>query len=250
MTEAVLDDAGEMPADPAGRPRRQRGFRVFVRDVLVILLIAVVASFLIKTFLIRSFYIPSESMVKTLQVDDRIIVNQLEPRFIPIQRGDVVVFTDPGNWLEPVRVAPQAPLVKAVDTVLGVIGLSAPDSNDHLVKRVIGLPGDRVECCDDKGRLLINGEPIDEPYIELPTTTANASPTDFDITVPQGSLWVMGDNRDHSGDSAYHHATDPGREFVPVENVVGRAVLVSWPLPRWSVLDNYASVFATVPAVR
>ena len=224
-------------------PSRSRSIRLFLRDVLFILVAAIVISFLIKTFLIRSFYIPSGSMLETLHENDRIIVNQLTPELMPIQNGDIVVFKDPGNWLDPTPEPDVPPLEKVVDTLLSVVGLSAPDSNDHLIKRVIGLPGDHVVCCNDFGQMSVNGIPLDETYINLPSADSNVSPTDFDVTVPEGHLWVMGDNRYDSADSAFHHANDPGSEFVPIDNVVGRALLISWPVERWTWLDNYPVVF-------
>ena len=231
------------------RQRKSRGVKLFVRDILVIFLAALLISFLIKTFLVRSFYIPSESMMDTLHVDDRIIVNLLEPDLIPIEHGDVVVFTDPGGWL-PVKppAAPQNPVVAGIDAVLAFVGLSAPDSDDHLIKRVIGLPGDEVVCCNDFGQLTVNGVPLEEPYTEL-GAHSKATEKDFTVTVPKGSLWVMGDNRYNSADSSYHYSGDPdapGTAFVPVKNVVGRAVLVTWPLDRWNWLDNYPLVFRGV----
>lgn len=227
--------------------RRVRGFWLFVRDILVIFFAALLISFLIKTFLIRSFYIPSESMRETLHVNDRIIVNLLEPAYFPIQNGDVVVFRDPGGWLAQ-QTAPigQTPLLAAVDKFLGFVGLSAPDSEDHLIKRVIGMPGDVVVCCNALGQLTVNGIPLDEPYTTLPEGVTKATQTDFSVTVPDGFLWVMGDNRYNSADSAFHHTNSPGREFVPLANVVGRAVVISWPLDRWSVLDDYPLVFTGV----
>jgi len=236
----ATDDDGEPTAS------RGRGIRLFIRDVLLILVAAVVISFLIKTFLFRSFYIPSESMESTLLVNDRVIVNQLTPELMPIQHGDVVVFTDPGGWLTPTPEPERSALEETVDTVLGVIGITAPDSNDHLVKRVIGMPGDHIECCGEFGQVSVNGIPLEEPYIQLANPDDAASPTEFDVTVPEGYLWVMGDNRYHSGDSAYKHQNDPGREFVPIDNVVGRAVIINWPVDRWTFLDNYPVVFAGV----
>ena len=243
---AASNDDGLVTEAPERLQRKSRGIRIFLRDVLFILLAAIVISFLIKTFLIRSFYIPSGSMEQTLHVNDRIIVNQLEPKLVPIDRGDVIVFTDPGNWLDTVPEPETSPIAKAVDTALSFVGLSAPDSNDHLIKRVIGLPGDHVICCDEFGYLTVNGVPLDEPYTELPTADSDASPSEFDVTVPEGYLWVMGDNRYNSADSAYHHQESPGHEFVPIDNVVGRALLVSWPADRWAWLDNYPVVFDQV----
>ena len=237
--------------EPRGsrRSRKSKGVGLFLRDILFIFLAALLISFLIKTFLIRSFYIPSESMMDTLHVDDRIIVNLLEPDLVPIEHGDVVVFTDPGGWL-PVKppAAPQNPVVAGIDAVLAFVGLSAPDSDDHLIKRVIGLPGDEVVCCNDFGQLTVNGVPLEEPYTEL-GAHSKATEKDFTVTVPKGSLWVMGDNRYNSADSSYHYSGDPdapGTAFVPVKNVVGRAVLVTWPLDRWNWLDNYPLVFRGV----
>lgn len=225
--------------------RRTRGVKLFLRDILIIFLAAIVISVGIKAFLIRSFYIPSGSMQDTLQIDDRIIVNELVPNVIPIQHGDVVVFRDPGGWLDPRNEPPQNWFVTSVDWVLSVVGLSAPDSNDHLIKRVIGLPGDTVECCNTFGQLSVNGVPLDEPYLKLGPGVTKVSGTDFSVTVPKDSLWVMGDNRYDSADSRYN-TTKPGKGFVPIENVVGRAFLVSWPIDHWSWLDNYPTVFAGV----
>ena len=225
--------------------RRARNVKLFLRDILVIFVAALLISFLIKTFLIRSFYIPSPSMETTLLVNDRIIVNQLVPDLTPIQHGDIVVFRDPGGWLPAVVELDRGPLVEGVDAVLAFVGLSAPDSNDHLIKRVIGLPGDTIMCCNDFGQLTINGVPIDEPYINLPEGDTKATREDFEVTVPEGYLWVMGDNRYQSADSAFHR-NDPSGGFVPIDNVVGRALLISWPTSRWTTLDNYPLVFAGV----
>jgi signal peptidase I len=238
----VIDEAEETDDDG---PKRSTGksIALFFRDVLFILVAAILISFLIKTFLIRTFYIPSGSMETTLLENDRIIVNQLTPDLMPLEHGDVIVFTDPGGWLPPTTDPVLPPAQQAVETALSFVGLTAPDSNDHLVKRVIGMPGDHVVCCDEFGQLTVNGIPLDEPYITLPDADSNASPTDFDVVVPEGYLWVMGDNRYQSADSADHHAREPGHEFVPIDNVVGRALVVSWPVSRWASLDNYPAVF-------
>lgn len=227
------------------RPERRRGVLLFVRDVLIIFLVAVLVSFLVKTFLIRSFYIPSSSMEQTLIENDRILVNELVPNLVPLSRGDVVVFRDPGGWLSPSSEPDVPPLQAAIDSALAVVGLTAPDSNDHLIKRVIGLPGDHVTCCTPLGQVEINGNPIDEPYAKLPEGVQAVSATPFDVVVPEGSLWVMGDNRYNSADSRYN--TDkPGNGFVPIDNVVGRAILVTWPIEQWAWLDDYPQVFRGV----
>jgi signal peptidase I len=232
---------------PSRRSRRS-GVAIFLRDILLIVLAALLISFLVKTFLIRSFFIPSESMEQTLIRDDRIIVNELAPDLMPIAHGDVIVFKDPGGWLDQQVAVEKNPFASAVDSALGFVGLSAEDSNDHLIKRVIGLPGDRVVCCDDFGRITVNGTALEEPYITIPEGAVDATPEKFDVVVPEGSLWVMGDNRYQSADSAFHHTTDPGREFVPYDDVVGRAFVISWPIDRWSWLGSYPQVFSDVPA--
>jgi len=244
------DEASEDDEEDGPRRSFGRSVGLFFRDVLFILVAAIVISFLIKTFLIRTFYIPSGSMETTLLENDRIIVNQLTPDLIPIQHGDVIVFTDPGGWLDPVPEPELSPVNKVVDTALSFVGLTAPDSNDHLVKRVIGMPGDHVVCCNEFGQMTVNGIPLDEPYTQLPDADSNASPTDFDVVVPDGYLWVMGDNRYASADSADHHAKEPGHEFVPIDNVVGRALVVSWPAARWATLDDYPTVFDGVEEAR
>ena len=243
MTEEAITSRSDRAVTAAAR--RKRSTLLFLRDLLVIFVVAVLVSFLIKTFLIRSFFIPSQSMEQTLVQDDRIIVNQLVPEMNPISRGDVVVFRDPGGWL-PARVeTQQPPLIAAIDWFLAFVGLSAPDSNDHLVKRVIGLPGDHVICCNALGQLSVNGVPLDEPYVALPPGETKVSREDFDRIVPDDSLWVMGDNRYNSKDSRYNGET-PLKGFVPVDNVVGRAFVVSWPVGHWSWLGNYPEVYEGV----
>ncbi len=214
----------------------------FLKDVLIIVVAALLISFVVKTFLFRSFYIPSESMMGTLHVNDRIIVNELVPDVFPLEHGDVVVFSDPGGWLTSApRDAPDL-LSGAVDLIASVVGFGGSDSEDHLVKRVIGLPGDTVECCDATGSLIVNGDPVDEPYIDLSGHDA-ASGMEFTVTVPDGSLWVMGDNRYNSADSRYNQ-DKPGHGFVPLDMVVGRAIVISWPFNRWTWLDNFSSHFS------
>jgi signal peptidase I len=250
-TPAEIDTAAANATDEVvtTRPKRKklRGWRAFLRDVALILVAAVVISFLIKTFLIRSFYIPSESMEMTLIKNDRIIVNELVPDVVPIERGDIVVFRDPGGWLEPQPEVEQNPVVGFFDWILSIIGLTAPDSNDHLIKRVIGLPGDHVVCCNEFGQMTVNGVPLDEVdlYVYLPEGVTKVSVDDFDVVVPENSLWVMGDNRYNSADSRYNQ-DGPTNGFVPFDHVVGRAILISWPIDRWTWLDNYPIVFSGV----
>jgi signal peptidase I len=239
------------PDEGPGRPRRDKrrgGTLTFIRDLVIIFLAALLVSFLVKTFLIRSFYIPSGSMEDTLQINDRVVVNELVGHAVPIQRGDVVVFKDPGGWLDAENLPnlePKTDLGKAADWLLTQIGLGTSDSDDHLIKRVIGLPGDKVSCCNDLGQMSVNGVPIKEPYIKLPTGQTAASGLSFSVTVPKGDLWVMGDNRYDSADSRYHRNL-PTKGFVPESDIVGRAFVITWPSSRWSWLSNYPSVFAGV----
>ncbi len=228
------------------RRRKSRGVKLFLRDIVLIFLAAILISVGIKAFLIRSFYIPSGSMMNTLQVNDRIIVNELVPNVVAVQRGDIVVFKDPGGWLqENPAVAQPGGVVGAFDWVLSVVGLSAPDSNDHLVKRVIGLPGDKVTCCNAFGQMSVNGIPLVEPYLTLGPGVTKVSATDFSVTVPKDSYWVMGDNRYNSRDSRYNTA-GPTKGFVPKSDVVGRAFVISWPVSHWTFLDDYPRVFGGV----
>lgn len=213
----------------------------WIKELLIIIVIAVVLSFLIKTFLFRAFFIPSGSMENTLQIQDRIFVNLLVPEPISIKRGDVVVFKDTQGWLksEPASDGP----IGWVGDVATFIGLAPDNSQQHLVKRVIGLPGDRVMCCSADGKLTVNGQPITEPYL---FPGAAPSDTPFDVTVPEGHLWVMGDHRNNSQDSRFHDSTNH-TGFVPVADVEGRAVVVAWPLTHWGILGNYPDVFTDVP---
>jgi signal peptidase I len=218
------------------------------RDLLFIVLAALVVSFLIKTFLIRSFYIPTQSMEDTLITDDRIIVSQLTPNLVPLNRGDIIVFVDPGGWLSlQTGVSENDPLTTVLDAVSLFVGLSSPNDNEHLVKRIVGLPGDVVVCCDELGALSVNGVPVPEPYVRLPEGVNKVSSSDFSVVVPEGSLWVLGDNRYNSADSR-RNTDKPGAGFVPIENVVGRAIVISWPSDRWAWLDNYPESFVGVDA--
>lgn len=235
------------PTDPAqdadNTPAPTRSRWSFAREVGIIVVAALIISFLIKTFLVQPFVIPSESMEDTLIKDDRVLASRLVPRFLDVHRGDVVVFKDPGGWLASQPQNESTGLVKAGETFLTFIGIRPVDANEHLIKRVIGLPGDHVTCCDAQGRVSVNGVPIDETYIK-PGSAPSEIP--FDVTVPEGYLFVLGDNRQNSGDSRYN--TDkPGKGFVPMDNVVGTAVAKVWPLDRAALMRNPGSVFEDVP---
>lgn len=246
---AATDDGAAAATRSRARPSRRRGALTFLRDVLVIVLIAVVASFLIKTFVVRSFYIPSGSMENTLLIQDRILVDEITPRFSAYERGDVVVFQDPGGWLPAAQNPPRQPLVELIDGALAFVGLSAPDSEDHLIKRLIGLPGDHVVCCNALGQITVNDVPIDESaYTKHVSGDTVASRDPFDVVVPADALWVLGDNRDRSKDSRYNQ-DQPGHGFVPLDNVVGRAFVITWPLDRLGLIDEHHEVFGGVPDV-
>ncbi|GGH94532.1 signal peptidase I [Pseudarthrobacter sp. Fe7] len=244
---------GPEPAEPVHRRNRQTSkagrsagnpLLGWLKEIATVVVIAVVLSFLIKTFLFRAFFIPSESMVNTLDVDDRIFVNLLVPEPFALSRGDVVVFRDTKGWLPPAPPKTQGPFTWVQDG-LTFVGLLPDNSEQHLVKRVIGLPGDHVVCCDAGGKLTINGTAVDEAYInsaEVPQVR------NFDVTVPEGKVWVMGDNRNHSADSRAHMETDGG--FVDLKDLEGKAAVIAWPLNRIKTLDNYPDVFKNVPAAR
>ncbi|WP_104061261.1 signal peptidase I [Arthrobacter sp. 4R501] len=234
--------SGRRSAAPTSEPAAPSQLFVWLKEVATVVVIAVVLSFLIKTFLFRAFYIPSESMVSTLDVNDRIFVNLLVPEPFSLSRGDVVVFRDTKGWLSTAPEEPNGPFTWVQDG-LTFVGLLPDNSEQHLVKRVIGLPGDKVICCDDGGKLTINGSPIDETYVngaEEPQIRA------FDVVVPEGKVWVMGDNRNHSADSRSHLESNGG--FVDLVDVEGKAAVIAWPLNRITVLDNYPAVFRNVPA--
>ncbi|NLF03571.1 MAG: signal peptidase I [Actinomycetales bacterium] len=238
MPEPAEPDVDETPAAP-----RRRGALSALKETAVIVVTALALSFLIKTFLVQPFFIPSESMSDTLLVGDRVLVTKFAPGPLDVHRGDVVVFKDPGGWLGPAVKRPSNPVSDFLHNVGVFVGLVPSDAGEHLIKRVIGVEGDVVECCDDEGRLIVNGVAIDEPYL---AEGAIPSELDFTATVPANSLWVMGDNRQHSEDSRFHTG-NPGGGSVPVANVVGVAFVKIWPVTRWSAMRNPGATFAEVP---
>lgn len=246
MTDQV-DSRSETP--PAGRPRRRRragsGALAAAREAVVVVAAALVLSLLVKTFLVQAFYIPSESMEDTLLVGDRVLVSELTPGPFDLQRGDVVVFRDPGGWLPPATDPDRGPVRQALVSVLTFVGVLPQDSGEHLIKRVIGLPGDTVACCDAQHRTTVNGAPVDEEAYLAPGAIPSEVP--FTITVPQGNLWVEGDNRQRSEDSRYHQDL-AGGGGVPEDLVVGRAVVRVWPLTHLGWLSDHEEAFADVPA--
>ena len=196
-----------------------------LKELPVLVVVALVVSLLIKTFLVQFFFIPSGSMENTLQISDRVAVNKLPFISKNISRGDVVVFRDPNNWLpEAVDYSSNKYVAKAKSALVAVGVLPNP-AKQYLVKRVIGVPGDHIVCCTKDEKLSINGAEVTEPYI-----FAGNKPSDmkFDVTVPAGKVWVMGDHRGASADSRYHQE-DINKGFVPLSKVTGRVVAVIWP---------------------
>jgi signal peptidase I len=201
-----------------------------LREGVVLVALALALAVLIRSFLVQAFFVPSISMEPTLDINDRILVSKLTTDIHGVKRGQVVVFKDPGGWLPP-EPDNSAPWQRVLRSGMTYVGLLPADRGDDLVKRVIGVGGDHVVCCDSKGRITVNGKALDEPYI---ASGADPSDTNFDVHVPANHLWVMGDNRPFSEDSRPHEQERPGGGMVPVGNVVGRVVLVVYPLSHWA----------------
>ncbi|WP_124289525.1 signal peptidase I [Streptomyces sp. ADI91-18] len=222
------DDAVKREADEkedAARPQRS-----FWKELPLLIGIALLLALLIKTFLVQAFSIPSESMQDTLQKGDRVLVDKLTPWFgSEPERGEVVVFHDPAGWLD----GEPTPQPNLAQQILSKIGLMPSADEKDLIKRTIAIGGDTVEC-KKGGPVVVNGKELDEPYIYPGNTACDDAPFG-PITVPKGKIWVMGDHRQNSQDSRYH-MQDKNQGFVPVDKVVGRAVVVAWPLTRWATL--------------
>jgi len=243
VSEVSADAGVEPEQERADRPAKHSGWRGFVRETAIVVVCALVLSVVVKTFLVQAFFIPSESMEDTLVYQDRILVNKLAPGPFDLHRGDIVVFKDPGGWLLSEQEQPQTRTTRALHKALAAVGLYPKDAGEHLVKRIIGLPGDHVVCGGADSSVTVNGEALDEPYL-----AHGAVPCDepFDTVVPADRLWVMGDNREHSADS-HVHTTDPGGGSIPMGDVVGVAFVLVWPLSNATVLHNPAATFADVP---
>jgi signal peptidase I len=221
VTGAELDTAGvPSAAAPAQRARRVPLWR----ELLLLVALAALLTIVVKDFAVEAFRIPSGSMENTLAAGDRVLVNRLVYHVRGIDRGDVVVFSGAGSWDRPTPARPGGLLDDAYHRALQLLGLESAGTD--FVKRVIGLPGDRVSCCDAAGRITVNGVPLDEQSYLHPGDQPSAQR--FSVTVPPGRLWVMGDHRADSADSRYHGA-GPGGGTIPESAVIGRAFLVIWP---------------------
>ncbi|WP_308279527.1 signal peptidase I [Phycicoccus mangrovi] len=241
---------GENPVPPTPQPERHRSTAgvvgAAVKEVALVLVMAMVLSFVVKTWLLQAFFIPSGSMEDTLLVGDRVVVSKLTPGPFDLKHGDVVVFEDPGGWLGETPAVPRTGVSGTVHDALVFVGLLPSESEDHLIKRVIGLPGDRVVCCTAQRQLSINGKAVDEPYLKQGDV---ASSITFDITVPAGHVWVMGDHRSDSEDSRYHDESGDGSDgSVPISRITGRAVGIVWPFSRLDWLSDFPQAFSGVPA--
>ena len=228
-TAEDAEDGGEsQDGEPVRkRPRRRRSL---LRELPVLVVVALVLALIIKTYAIQAFYIPSSSMENTLDIGDRVLINKLVYDFRPIHRGDIVVFNGDGSW-DPTPAQTAPPLTRLWDSISGLFG-TAPGVHDF-IKRVIGVPGDHVACCNARGQVTVNGVPLKEkPYL-YPGNAPSA--TRFSITVPPGRLWVMGDHRAVSWDSR-GHMSYPGDGTIPENHVVGRAFVIVAPISRWRIL--------------
>jgi signal peptidase I len=218
-------DSGE---DGNKRKRRHGSWR----DLVVLVVVALGLALLIKSFALQAFFIPSGSMEDTLDVGDRVLINKVVYHLRPIHRGDIVVFDGTGSWDFGGQPTSSNIFSKAVDELEGLVGVSH-DSSIY-IKRVIGVPGDHVVCCNTAGQLTVNGVPLTEGSYLYPGNKPSAQ--QFSVTVPAGRLWVMGDHRVVSYDSRGHMG-DPGGGTIPESGVLGRAFVIVWPPSRWGVLN-------------
>jgi signal peptidase I len=220
----------EQPPPAGGKRKRRR--RNFWLELLTLGAIALVLALLIKSFLVQAFFIPTGSMQDTLEINDRVLINKVVYHLRSIDRGDIVVFDGSGSWDFNSPPSSSSIFSKAADELEGIVGVSH-DSSIY-IKRVIGLPGDRVACCNSKGQVTVNGVGLSEGSYLYPGD--KPSDQSFHVTVPPGDLWVMGDDRHISWDSRGHMG-DPGGGAIPQSAVLGRAFVIIWPPSRWGFLD-------------
>ncbi|MFF4700343.1 signal peptidase I [Streptomyces chattanoogensis] len=244
QSQSQLKSASQRPAPPgpagpsvtgdeevAGRVKKAKKPRAFWKELPILIGIALLLALLIKTFLVQAFSIPSDSMQDTLQRGDRVLVDKLTPWFgSKPQRGEVVVFHDPGGWLNETPTPEPNPVQK----VLSFIGLMPSAEEKDLIKRVIAVGGDTVEC-HGTGPVKVNGKALQEDSYIFPGATPCGDRAFGPIKVPKDRIWVMGDHRDDSLDSRYHQNLK-GNGTVSVDEVVGRAFTIAWPIDRWATL--------------
>jgi signal peptidase I len=224
------DQSDDFPSRASARRKHRR--RSFWRELPVLIVVALVLALLIKSFAIQAFFIPSASMENTLEIGDRVLINKIVYHLRPIHRGDIIVFDGTGSWDLNTSTGSSNIFSKALDELEGIVGISH-DSSIY-IKRVIGLPGDRVKCCNSVGQVTVNGIPLQESSYLYPGNAPSTQP--FSKTVPPGSLWVMGDHREVSFDSRGHMG-DPGGGTIPESAVLGRAFVIIWPASRWGFLN-------------
>jgi signal peptidase I len=209
-----------------------------LREFPILVIVALAVSIVIKTFLVQFFFIPSGSMENTLQISDRVAVNKVPFIGKSIKRGDVVVFRDPDNWLPEPYLGDQNKYLAMVKDAFVAVGVLPNPTKQYLVKRVIGVAGDKVECCSKGKKLKINGVEIDEPYIFAGNV---ASATKFNVTVPAGKVWVMGDHRGASADSRFHQ-DDINNGMVPTSKITGKVLAIIWPIKNFGFVDSFSSL--------
>ncbi|WSS17751.1 signal peptidase I [Streptomyces sp. NBC_01186] len=228
----------------AKRIKRRRRLSA-TKEIPILIGVALLIALVLKTFLVQAFVIPSGSMEQTIKIGDRVLVDKLTPWFgSKPQRGDVVVFEDPGGWLkgEQAKKEDPPPGIKQGKEFLTFIGLLPSDDEQDLIKRVVGVGGDTVRCCDKQGRVTVNGTPLKEPYLHPGNKPSQIK---FKVTVPVGRVFVMGDHRANSADSRYH-LREADRGTVPEDLVQGRAVVIAWPFGHWRRLEE-PETYASVP---